>query len=466
MLLREIRYEKGLTISALAEATEIHSRRLKIIERGLDKPSAKELEIIGDYFDLTEIELKSITKSANKERKTIGEGYVTAIPDNFLALPPIVQKQNNAIPVLDLFSGIGGISYGFEQTGNFQTIGGLDLLNDRINSFQLNHPHAFGFSYDINQFKPSKIETYFLQKPKILVGGAPCQGFSSIRPFRTLTENDRRNNLFQSFALYLDHFNPEWFVFENVVGLLSHQNGKTLSVLINEFRKIGYEVDFRVLNSAFYGVPQMRERLIVVGNRVGVKFQWPKPSHFVKCKSMAGSNNPFVLTPDKQECLPALSIMEALSDLPVLKAGESSKTYSQNSNLTDYQKYLRNDSKILNNHDATIHSEKMMEIIRNSGFSIDAVRHLVTSGFSTCYSRLEPNKPSVTLTVNFTNPSSNKCIHPYQDRALTPREGARIQGFPDTFNFSGTKTQIVKQIGNAVPPILSKVIAEKIFSYY
>lgn len=466
MLLREIRNEKGLTISALSDVTEIDSKRLKVIERGLAIPSDKELEAIGNYFDLSAIDLKSITKSANKKGKTIGEGYVTAIPDNFIALPPIQPKQNNNIPVLDLFSGIGGISYGFEQTGNFQTIGGLDLLNDRINSFQLNHPHAFGFTYDITKFKPSKIETYFSQKPKIIVGGAPCQGFSSIRPFRTLTENDKRNNLFQSFAHYVDYFNPEWFVFENVVGLVSHQGGKALNVLINEFKKLGYEVDFKVLNSAFFGVPQMRERLIVVGNRVGVKFQWPKPTHFVKNKSMAGNNNSFVLNPNEQECVPALSVMEALSDLPTLKAGESKKSYSKKTDLTEYQKYLRQGSNSLNNHESTVHSDKMMEIIKCSGYNIEAVRHLVTSGFSTCYSRLEPNKPSVTLTVNFVNPSSNKCIHPYQDRALTPREGARIQGFPDIFNFYGTRTQIVKQIGNAVPPILSKVIAEKIFSYY
>jgi DNA (cytosine-5)-methyltransferase 1 len=466
MLLREIRNEKGLTISALSVATEIHIKRLKVIERGLDKPSTKELETIGEYFDLTEIDLKSITKSATKKGKTIGEGYVTAIPANFLAQPPIEQKQTNNIPVLDLFSGIGGISYGFEQTGHFETIGGLDLLSDRINSFQLNHPHAFGFTYDITQFKPSKIEKYFSKNPTIIVGGAPCQGFSSIRPFRTLTENDKRNNLFQSFARYIEYFNPEWFVFENVVGLLSHQNGDALNVLLNEFKKLGYDVDFRVLNSAFYGVPQMRERLIVVGNRVGVKFQFPQPTHYVKHKSMAGNNNSFLLTPNEQECVPALSVMEALSDLPVLKSGESIKAYSENTNLTAYQKYLRFGSNILNNHDSSVHSEKMMEIIKCSGYNIEAVRHLVTSGFSTCYSRLEPNKPSVTLTVNFVSPSSNKCIHPYQDRALTPREGARIQGFPDTFNFYGTRTQIVKQIGNAVPPILSKVIAEKIFSYY
>jgi DNA (cytosine-5)-methyltransferase 1 len=231
MSLREIRNEKGLTISALSEAIEVDIKRLKVIERGLDKPTLKELETIGEYFELTEIDLKGIIKSANKKGKTIGEGYVTSIPDNFHAQSPIKQKQTNKIPVLDLFSGIGGISYGFEQTGHFETIGGLDLLNDRINSFQLNHPHAFGFTYDITQFKPSKIEKYFSKYPKIIVGGAPCQGFSSIRPFRTLTENDKRNNLFQSFARYVEYFNPEWFVFENVVGLLSHQNGKALSIL-------------------------------------------------------------------------------------------------------------------------------------------------------------------------------------------------------------------------------------------
>jgi len=108
----------------------------------------------------------------------------------------------------------------------------------------------------------------------------------------------------------------------------------------------------------------------------------------------------------------------------------------------------------------------MLEIIEHSGYNIESVRHLVSSGFSSSYSRLEPDRPSVTLTVNFVCPSSNKCIHPEQQRALTPREGARLQGFPDRFDFAGSRTQIVKQIGNAVPPILSRVVAEQIFSYY
>lgn len=466
MLLRQLRNEKGLTISDLSEVVEIDMKRLKTIERGLSLPSDEELNAIGSYFNLEEKDILILRKSGKAKNKVIGEGYVTAIPNEFIVTPPLVETELNKIPVLDLFAGIGGLSYGFEQTDRFQTIGGLDLLNDRINTFQKNHEHAFGFTYDINAFSPSKIKDYFSNPPKVIVGGAPCQGFSSIRPFRTLTENDKRNNLFQSFAKYVDFFKPDWFVFENVVGLLSHKKGKTLSILLNEFRKIGYKVEFKVLNTAFYGTPQLRERLIVVGNKLGIDFSFPEPTHFYKYKSMAGINNPHVMQPIQSECHPALTVMEALSDLPELKAGESSNKYKAIINLTDYQKYLRKDSRQLTNHDSTIHSPKMMEIIRQSGYNIDAVKHLVTSGFSTCYSRLEPNKPSVTLTVNFVNPSSNKCIHPLQDRALTPREGARIQGFPDKFSFLGNRTQIVKQIGNAVPPILSRVIAEKIFKYY
>ncbi|MBL0127003.1 MAG: DNA cytosine methyltransferase [Flavobacteriales bacterium] len=157
--------------------------------------------------------------------------------------------------------------------------------------------------------------------------------------------------------------------------------------------------------------------------------------------------------------------MDALSDLPPINAGGTASHYllrPQN----DYQRYLRDGNPQLTLHDASVHSTKMLAIIRQSGYNIESVRHLVSSGFSSSYSRLEPDRPSVTLTVNFVCPSSNKCIHPVQNRALTPREGARLQGFPDSFDFAGSKTQIVKQIGNAVPPILSRVVAEQIFSYY
>jgi DNA (cytosine-5)-methyltransferase 1 len=160
---------------------------------------------------------------------------------------------------------------------------------------------------------------------------------------------------------------------------------------------------------------------------------------------------------------PAVTIMEAICDLPELVAGESETNYKKPFKETDYTKKMRNGSNILTLHDATAHSQKMLEIIRLSGANRSALpSNMTSSGFSSCYSRLDPDKPSVTLTVNFVHPSSNKCIHPFQDRALTPREGARLQGFHDTFEFCGTRAQIVKQIGNAVPPLLGEVIAKEI----
>ena len=466
MQLRQLRNLKGITITSLSSELGIELNRLKTLERGFIFPSDSELSLLSTYFELDEDELLEIIKDTSASNQIIGEGYVTSKPETYQIFPPQNEKFPNKIPVLDLFSGIGGLSYGFEQTDQFQTIGGMDILIDRIKTFQLNHQFAYGFHHDINQISPEKTDSLLTVKPKVIVGGSPCQGFSSIRPFRSLTENDKRNNLFQSFARYVHYFLPDWFVFENVVGLLTHKNGKTLSVLIQEFESIGYKIEFRILNSAYYGIPQLRERLIIVGNNLGIDFSFPKPTHFYKYKSMAGFNHAFVLQPQAEECHPALPITEALTDLPALKAGESSNEYAILDSLSEYQKYLRKNSNILLNHESTYHSPKMMEIIISSGYNIESVKHLVTSGFSTSYSRLEPNKPSVTLTVNFVNPSSNKCIHPTQDRALTPREGARIQGFPDQFVFYGSKTQIVKQIGNAVPPILSYVIAKEILKHY
>jgi len=463
--LRELRYSKNITLAELASNLPITEKRIKVLERELAKPTEDELMIFSQFY---KIDLQEIKINRNEDFKVIGEGYVTAKTKEFQVFDPIISlEEDKKIGILDLFCGIGGLSYGFEQTGNFVTVAGLDLLEDRVKTFQLNHPHAYGFLFDIRKFTPNVIDKYLVKSPKVIVGGAPCQGFSSIRPFRTLSADDQRNNLFNHFAEYIDYFSPDWFVFENVIGLLTHKKGKTLQILLKEFASLGYRVDFKVLNSAYYGVPQLRERLIIVGNKKGVDFNFPKATHyFDDFRSMAGNRNFHIIKPDKLNgCKPTITVMDAISDLSPVESGDSSQHYIVNPQ-NEYQEYLRKESNELCNHDATKHSEKMIEIIKQSGYNIQAVKHLVTSGFSTCYSRLEPDRPSVTLTVNFVNPSSNKCIHPFQNRALTPREGARIQGFPDKFNFFGSRTQIVKQIGNAVPPILSKVIAEEIFKHY
>lgn len=160
---------------------------------------------------------------------------------------------------------------------------------------------------------------------------------------------------------------------------------------------------------------------------------------------------------------PAVTVMEAIHDLPAIDAGMEGVEYRVGVELTDYERSMREGAETLTLHHATGHGERMLNIIRQAGANRDALpKGLIKSGFSSCYSRLDPDKPSVTLTVNFVHPASNKCIHPFQHRALTPREGARLQGFPDRFKFAGSRTEVVKQIGNAVPPLLGKAIAEAI----
>lgn len=165
----------------------------------------------------------------------------------------------------------------------------------------------------------------------------------------------------------------------------------------------------------------------------------------------------------RDELKPANTVMDAIHDLPALASGESATHYHNEVQPTEYELRMRGASKVLTLHEATRHSPKMLEIIKHSGHNISSLpMGLVSSGFSSCYSRLEPDRPSVTLTVNFVHPASNKCIHPTQDRALTPREGARLQGFPDAFEFLGTRAQIVKQIGNAVPPLFGRIIGNSL----
>ena len=298
----------------------------------------------------------------------------------------------------------------------------------------------------------------------VIVGGPPCQGFSSIRPFRSTNDDDPRNSLFEEYASFVNYFRPKVFVLENVVGLATHKDGETIEIMQECFRAVGYNCEWRLLNAANYGVPQKRERLIMIGGRDGAKPRFPEPTHHFTGPTIGyrdgtrvvRTNGGDLFTPSLPD---AITVLDAISDLPPLESGEEVKSYQQ-SPLNAFQVARRNDSRELKLHSATEHTRKMLEIIKHSGKNIDAIpRHLIKSGFSTSYSRLDGDAPSVTLTVNFVHPASNRCIHPTQNRALTPREGARIQSYDDTFEFAGNRTQVVKQIGNAVPPLLGRAIA-------
>jgi len=372
--------------------------------------------------------------------------------------------------VFDLFCGTGGFSHGIKSLAPdmFDVILGIDALDIAISTFTLNHNRAIGITGDIRQIRRKDIQVSTGVAPgqlDILIGGPPCQGFSSIRPFRSSKDDDPRNSLFEEYASFVNYFRPKCFVLENVVGVATHKKGQTVESMQNCFHAIGYDTEWRILNSAHYGVPQKRERFIMVGVERGGDIIFPTPTHTYRGRTIGSKDQSKTKLYYKNEfnttdIIPsAITTMEAIGDLPIIMAGENAIKYTT-STMTEYQAARRKNNQILSMHTATNHSNRMMEIIKHSGSNIDALpAYLNVSGFSSCYSRLDPNEPAVTLTVNFVNPASNKCIHPILDRALTPREGARLQSFDDDFIFAGSKTQITRQIGNAVPPLLGRAIA-------
>lgn len=462
--IRTLRLDAGLSFAQLAIRAAVDETELRKAERGLDLPAKDFVSRVAVVLGVSETTIHGAHRRLLKDA-TPGEGYLTAKPDGSFVCRPRKQLKTGVVPILDLFCGTGGFSHGFEQTGHFQVVSGVDLLSDRVKTFAANHSTAKAICADI---KSVSVDDFCREcpKPEVIIGGPPCQGFSSIRPFRTLTESDPRNNLFEHFALVVDSLRPSWFVLENVVGLLTNQGGKAHAAVLSVFKSLGFKLSWRVLNGAFYGLPQRRERFVLVGSRDGMEFKWPEPTHFFEgAKSMAGRHGQHheILPMFSRHLKPANTVMDAIHDLPELESGGSAAKYRDDVLPTQYEAEMRGRCRDLTLHHATRHSEKMLKIIRHAGFNKAALPPgMVSSGFSTCYSRLEPHLPSVTLTVNFVHPASNKCIHPRQNRALTPREGARLQGFPDDFQFKGTRAQIVKQIGNAVPPLLGKVIAQSL----
>jgi len=373
------------------------------------------------------------------------------------------------LQIVDLFCGTGGFSYGFQQATNssFETVLGIDLLPVAIETFKANHPTATAICGDIRKLPPKEIcESLKIKRDSIdlIIGGPPCQGFSSIRPFRSSSLEDPRNSLFEDFAKYVEFLRPKAIVMENVVGLATFQDGQTINDIEQTFKNLGYVCDWKILNAAHFGIPQRRERLILIGIAKGKSVAFPKPTHFCDEPTIGCKEKSRMLLPPESDLFnqdiqleQAVSVLDAISDLPAIKSGEEASHYLKPKN--DYQKVRRGSNAKVDLHYSTKHTPKMMEIIRHSGANISSIpKHLISSGFSSCYSRLDGTKPAVTITVNFVHPASNRCIHPICDRALTPREGARIQSFDDSFVFAGNRSQIVKQIGNAVPPLLGTIL--------
>lgn len=342
--------------------------------------------------------------------------------------------------VIDLFSGVGGLSLGFEQAG-FHVVLANEYDNEIAAAYKKNHDETQMVVGDITKLDIDKTFGPFVGKIDVIVGGPPCQGFSQKGQRKTI--HDERNFLFKYYVKVVDLIKPKYFVMENVPNLLTAENGYFRKEITDLFNKMGYCLNAGILNAADYEVPQNRRRAVIIGKKDGKAPELP-----VKKEQK-------------------VTIWDAICDLACLESGEG-KEEQEYPDLpaSDYAKILRGDTCILHNHVATKHSKLALErlalIPPNCGKEVLPEEHLTKSIYSGTWSRMIKDDISVTITTRFDTPSSGRFTHPYLNRAITVREAARIQSFPDSFVFTGTKSSQMKQVGNAVPPRLANAIATAI----
>ncbi len=345
--------------------------------------------------------------------------------------------------IVDLFSGVGGLSYGFAALAEFNIIAANEIEKDISVAYQLNHPNVVMMNCDICDLTEEYLgEVLGNVCVDIVVGGPPCQSYSTLGK-RTM---DHRANLFMQYKRVLQILRPKAFVFENVVGILSMDKGRLFQRIQEEFRLLGYDLVYRVLDAADYGVPQHRERVILVGFQGTNPFVYPIPTH--------GRGR-----------LPYLTLRDAIGDLPVLKSGQTKDCYIKPAD-NEFLKFVRADkAEKVTEHQAPqngVHLITIMESLQDGQSKDDLPEEIrPKSGYKNTYAKLWWEKPSTTITRNFACPSSSRCIHPRDSRAMSIREGARLQSFPDNYQFYGSSQMKRLEIGNAVPPILSMAIAKQ-----
>jgi DNA (cytosine-5)-methyltransferase 1 len=357
---------------------------------------------------------------------------------------------------IDLFCGAGGLSEGFRQAG-YRVLAGNDIDHVAGRTFSATHLDAVFFSEPIQQLSAQKLLAEAgLSKGELdcLIGGPPCQGFSVYNHKRGM--HDARSHLFREYLRLVAGLAPKWIVMENVTGILSAGGGAAVSEIKNGLKDLGYRVEMQVMKTEEFGIPQERRRVVFIGTRTSAIISFPQPTH--------GAGK-----------LGFVTIRDAIGDLPVLKNGgkQSSAPYSKTA-TTNYQKQMRARSALVHDHNAPRLSQinlDRMKHIPPGGSWRDIPHNLLPEGMKRArrsdhtkrYGRMMWNGLACTILT--------KCdvhwgayIHPAQDRAISVREAARLQSFPDWFQFEGSMTDQYVQIGNAVPPLLGKCIAEAILN--
>lgn len=354
-----------------------------------------------------------------------------------------IEKKPSEFKILDLFCGAGGLSWGMDKNPYFKTMVALDFDENAANTFKKNMPYAEVVVGDITDSKIKENIVTLAKKTGVnmIVGGPPCQGYSM--KGKKLGLQDPRNFLFREYLDLVQRLQPDVFVIENVKGLLLSANGWFKDEIVSTIENLGYTVRFGILNAANYGVPQSRERAIFICSKHGA-IELPEAT--VNSK---------------------VTVRDAIGDLAYLESNEGD---FQQEYITepksDYQIVMRAGSEKLYNHKASNHKqiaiEKLKMIPPEQGKEFLPEELHGKQKFKTTWGRLKWDEVSPTIDTRFDASSNGTNNHPFLHRAITPREAARIQSFDDKFIFYGSKVHVRKQIGNAVPPLLAKAIADKI----
>ena len=351
-----------------------------------------------------------------------------------------MNNSLNDINVLDLFCGCGGLSLGFQRAG-FNIVAGIDSWQDALITHKKNLPSAKGICADLFTITPEEVKSkYGIDNIDVIIGGPPCQGFS-IAGKRIV--DDKRNKLYKSFVNFVRFYRPRAFVMENVPNLLSLAGGIVRDAIIDDFTSLGYKVIYKILTASDYGTPQNRRRVFFVGLREATKqYEFPKPTFGIE-------KQPFV------SCHDAISDLDFIGDTDVLPECTEYALPPQ----SDYQKRMREGAQHLLNHVVTIHTEqtrKIIAMVPDGGNYKNLPQELWnTRKVHIAWTRMRSDKPCFTIDCGH-----NHHFHYSANRVPTVREAARIQSFPDTFEIIGIKTSQLKQVGNAVPPLLAEAVAK------
>lgn len=355
---------------------------------------------------------------------------------------------------IDLFCGAGGISAGLRLAG-YEVIAGVDLERTYFATFRHNFPQAHSLQESVLGMSPAEFSRKIGVEPgevDILVGGPPCQGFSKNVPRRHRYLEDPKNLLVKAFLDYCEFLRPRLVLMENVAEMKNGFEGQYTDEILDRLDAAGYAVTHAVLNAADYGVPQRRRRAFFLGDREGVRLKIPRRTHVPRSEQLSLIGEPA-----------HVSVWEAIGDLPSLQHGEAHERVAYAAPaFSEYQRRVRTSSGKVANHVArhlqATQLARLAALSPGQGHK-DLPPHLqVKSGYSGAYGRLTKDMIAPTITRWVFHPGSGRYGHPVDTRVLSIREVARIQGFPDSYEFVGTYTQQAGQLGNAVPPLLAFTI--------